>query len=146
MLVGGENVYCSEVEAALHAHPRVAAASAFGAPSALLGEVVAVAVVLRDEAVPGGVCRRVSAAFVLIRSHRRHAIFGRRIRIGPHRVCAAERLFKCTEQMGSLLQQAQMHQGLAPLRCCTAWPWTRPSASWSSGAGAGWRTTRCRQR
>ena len=54
MLVGGENVYCSEVEATLHAHPRVAAASAFGAPSALLGEVVAAAVVLREEAMPGG--------------------------------------------------------------------------------------------
>lgn len=52
MLVGGENVYCSEVEAVLHQSAFVAAASAFGIPNALLGEVVAVAVVLAAGAVP----------------------------------------------------------------------------------------------
>lgn len=61
MLVGGENVYCSEVEAVLHQSACVAAASAFGIPNALLGEVVAVAVVLVAGAVPtdgvgAGVC------------------------------------------------------------------------------------------
>lgn len=61
MLVGGENVYCSEVEAVLHQNAFVAAASAFGIPNALLGEVVAVAVVLAAGAVPtdgtsAGVC------------------------------------------------------------------------------------------
>lgn len=50
MLVGGENVYGSEVEAALAEHPAVAAAAAFGQPHPLLGEVVAAAVVLRPPA------------------------------------------------------------------------------------------------
>jgi acyl carrier protein len=48
ILVGGENVYCSEVEAALLAHPGVAAAAAFGQPNPVLGEVVAAAVVLHS--------------------------------------------------------------------------------------------------
>jgi hypothetical protein len=51
ILCGGENVYCSEVEAVLAAHPAVALAAVFGVPSALLGEMVAAAVVLRQEAV-----------------------------------------------------------------------------------------------
>ncbi|MFJ3162185.1 class I adenylate-forming enzyme family protein [Streptomyces kanasensis] len=49
---GGENVYCVEVEAALHAHPRVADAAVLGVPHPVLGEEVAAVVRLRD--VPGG--------------------------------------------------------------------------------------------
>jgi acyl-CoA synthetase (AMP-forming)/AMP-acid ligase II len=44
---GGENVYASEVEAALCAHPGVAAAAAAGLPDARLGERVSALVVLR---------------------------------------------------------------------------------------------------
>ena len=47
VLRGGENVYCVEVEAALHRHPAVAECCVFGVPDARLGEEVAVAVVLR---------------------------------------------------------------------------------------------------
>ena len=47
ILVGGENVYCTEVESVLHAHPLVASAAAFGVANAVLGELVAVAVVMR---------------------------------------------------------------------------------------------------
>ena len=48
ILVGGENVYCTEVESVLHAHPLVASAAAFGVANAVLGELVAVAVVMRS--------------------------------------------------------------------------------------------------
>ena len=44
---GGENVYCSEVEAAIYEHPSVAEAAVFGVPDDRLGEIVAAAVVLR---------------------------------------------------------------------------------------------------
>jgi len=50
ILVGGENVYCTEVEAVLHAHPLVSAAAVFGIPSAVMGELVAAAVVLKAAA------------------------------------------------------------------------------------------------
>ncbi|MFK8025741.1 MAG: class I adenylate-forming enzyme family protein [Ilumatobacter sp.] len=45
VLRGGENVYCSEVEAAVYAHPAVAEAAVFGVPDDRLGEVVGVAIV-----------------------------------------------------------------------------------------------------
>ena len=47
VLRGGENVYCSEVEAAIYTHPDVAEAAVFGIPDERLGEIVAAAVVLR---------------------------------------------------------------------------------------------------
>lgn len=43
---GGENVYCSEVEAAIYEHPAVAEVAVFGVPDERLGEEVAAAVVL----------------------------------------------------------------------------------------------------
>ncbi|MFV0306967.1 MAG: class I adenylate-forming enzyme family protein [Desertimonas sp.] len=49
VLRGGENVYCSEVEAAIYQHPDIAEAAVFGVPDERLGEEVAAAVVL----VPG---------------------------------------------------------------------------------------------
>jgi long-chain acyl-CoA synthetase len=48
VLRGGENVYCAEVEAAIHHHPAVAEACVFGVPDQRLGEEVAAAVVLRS--------------------------------------------------------------------------------------------------
>ena len=50
VLRGGENVYCSEVEAAIYEHPDVAEAAVFGIPDERLGEDVAAAVVLRPGA------------------------------------------------------------------------------------------------
>ena len=50
VLRGGENVYCSEVEAAIYEHPDVAEAAVFGIPDDRLGEDVAAAVVLRPGA------------------------------------------------------------------------------------------------
>jgi len=47
VLRGGENVYCAEVEAAIHHHPAVAECCVFGVPDVRLGEEVAAAVVLR---------------------------------------------------------------------------------------------------
>jgi long-chain acyl-CoA synthetase len=47
VLRGGENVYCAEVEAAVHHHPAVAECCVFGVPDPRLGEDVAAAVVLR---------------------------------------------------------------------------------------------------
>ena len=44
---GGENIYCSEVEAAIYAHPAVAEVAVFGIPDDRLGEIVAGAIVLR---------------------------------------------------------------------------------------------------
>lgn len=44
---GGENIYCSEVEAAIYEHPAVAEAAVFGVPDDRLGEAVAAAIVLR---------------------------------------------------------------------------------------------------
>jgi steroid-24-oyl-CoA synthetase len=50
VLRGGENVYCSEVEAAIYEHPAIAEAAVFGVPDERLGEAVAAAVVLRPGA------------------------------------------------------------------------------------------------
>jgi long-chain acyl-CoA synthetase len=47
VLRGGENIYCAEVESALHQHPGVAECSVFGVPDARLGEEVGAAVVLQ---------------------------------------------------------------------------------------------------
>ena len=47
VLRGGENVYCSEVEAAIYRHDAVAEAAVFGIPDERLGEDVAAAIVLR---------------------------------------------------------------------------------------------------
>ena len=48
VLRGGENVYCAEVEAAIHHHAAVAECCVFGVPDARLGEEVGVAVVVRS--------------------------------------------------------------------------------------------------
>ena len=45
---GGENVYCSEVEAALFEHPAVTDAAVFGVPHHVLGEEVGAVVRLRS--------------------------------------------------------------------------------------------------
>ncbi len=50
VLRGGENVYCSEVEAAIYAHDSVLEAAVFGLPEERLGEEVAAVVVLKDSA------------------------------------------------------------------------------------------------
>jgi long-chain acyl-CoA synthetase len=50
VLRGGENVYCSEVEAAIYRHNAVAEAAVFGIPDERFGEDVAAAVVLRPGA------------------------------------------------------------------------------------------------
>ena len=47
VLRGGENVYCAEVESALHEHPAVAEAMVFGVPDDRLGEEVGAAVYLK---------------------------------------------------------------------------------------------------
>ncbi|HEX4983374.1 MAG TPA: class I adenylate-forming enzyme family protein [Ilumatobacteraceae bacterium] len=47
VLRGGENVYCSEVETAIHQHDDVAEAAVFGIPDERLGEEVAAVVVLK---------------------------------------------------------------------------------------------------
>jgi long-chain acyl-CoA synthetase len=67
VLRGGENVYCAEVESAIHDHPAVAEVTVFGVPDDRLGEEVGAAVYVK----PGehtsaeeirGVCRaRISA-------------------------------------------------------------------------------------
>ncbi len=44
VLRGGENIYCSEVEAAVYDHPSVAEAAVFGVPDERLGEAVGVAI------------------------------------------------------------------------------------------------------
>jgi len=44
---GGENVYCSEVEAAIYRHEAIAEAAVFGIPDERLGEAVAACIVLR---------------------------------------------------------------------------------------------------
>jgi long-chain acyl-CoA synthetase len=48
VLRGGENIYCSEVEAAIYQHDGVAEAAVFGVPDERLGEEVGAVVVLRD--------------------------------------------------------------------------------------------------
>ncbi|WP_241432228.1 class I adenylate-forming enzyme family protein [Ilumatobacter nonamiensis] len=50
VLRGGENVYCSEVEAAVYEHPDVAEAAVFGVPDDRLGEIVGVAIVRTPDA------------------------------------------------------------------------------------------------
>ena len=48
VLRGGENVYCSEVEAAIYEHPAVAEAAVFGVPDDRLGELVGAAIVCAE--------------------------------------------------------------------------------------------------
>ena len=50
VLRGGENIYCSEVEAAIYEHEAVAEAAVFGVPDERLGEEVGAAIVVRDGA------------------------------------------------------------------------------------------------
>ncbi len=50
---GGENVFPAEIERCLLEHPAIAEAAVFGLPDARWGEIVAVAVVLRDGAALG---------------------------------------------------------------------------------------------
>jgi acyl-CoA synthetase (AMP-forming)/AMP-acid ligase II len=59
IVTGGENVYSSEVENALLAHPSVLEAAVFGTPDPAWGERVCAAIVLR----PGATARASSAAF-----------------------------------------------------------------------------------
>ena len=49
VLRGGENVYCSEVEAAVYEHPDITEAAVFGVPDDRLGEIVGVAIVRTPE-------------------------------------------------------------------------------------------------
>lgn len=49
---GGENVYSTEVEAVLSAHPEVQQAAVFGVPNAVMGEMVYAAVVLHTTSPP----------------------------------------------------------------------------------------------
>lgn len=55
---GGENVYCAEVEAALHDHPQVRDVAVFGVPHAALGEQVAAIVTLEEGATAGATALR----------------------------------------------------------------------------------------
>ena len=48
VLRGGENIYCSEVEAAIYEHDDVAEAAVFGVPDERLGEAVGAAIVPRE--------------------------------------------------------------------------------------------------
>ena len=48
VLRGGENIYCSEVEAAIYEHDAVAEVAVFGVPDERLGEEVGAVIVLRD--------------------------------------------------------------------------------------------------
>jgi long-chain acyl-CoA synthetase len=50
LIRGGENIYCVEVENALHEHPAVIDAGVVGVPHPTLGEEPAAVVVLRDGA------------------------------------------------------------------------------------------------
>jgi long-chain acyl-CoA synthetase len=52
VLRGGENIYCAEVEAALHQNPAVAECSVFGVPDDRLGEEVGAAIHLRAGEAP----------------------------------------------------------------------------------------------
>jgi long-chain acyl-CoA synthetase len=49
VLRGGENIYCSEVEAAIYEHDAIAEAAVFGVPDDRLGEDVGAVIVLRDD-------------------------------------------------------------------------------------------------
>ena len=50
-MTGGENVYSSEVEAAVYSHPCVKEAAVIGIPDAKWGELVMACVALKDGAV-----------------------------------------------------------------------------------------------
>ena len=59
---GGENVYCSEVEAAIGRIPGVLECAVFGLPDRVLGETVAAWVVTRGEIAAGTVSERLAAS------------------------------------------------------------------------------------
>jgi long-chain acyl-CoA synthetase len=70
VLRGGENVYCSEVEAAIYRHDAVAEAAVFGIPDERLGEDVAAAVVL----LPGATLTTTELQIFLAQTIARHKI------------------------------------------------------------------------
>jgi long-chain acyl-CoA synthetase len=53
LIRGGENIYCTEIEDCLAAHPDVLEAAVFGIPERVLGEVVGATVLLRTGALAG---------------------------------------------------------------------------------------------
>lgn len=59
---GGENIDCSEVEAAVYNHPAVRECSVFGLPDERLGEVVGAAVFCSDDATPEEVSAKAAEA------------------------------------------------------------------------------------
>ena len=73
VLRGGENVYCSEVEAAIYEHDAVAEAAVFGVPDERLGEDVGAVVVLRTgpSSTPTSCGRSSTGASPSTRSRRR---------------------------------------------------------------------------
>jgi acyl-CoA synthetase (AMP-forming)/AMP-acid ligase II len=78
IISGGENVYCSEVENALFAHPAVLEAAVFGVPDERWGERVHAAIVLHDGETAAGEeliehCRGRIAGYKLPRSIELHA-------------------------------------------------------------------------
>jgi long-chain acyl-CoA synthetase len=76
VLRGGENVYCSEVEAAIYDLDEVAEVAVFGVPDERLGEEVAAAVVLRPGAALDADGLRAAIADRLARhKHPRHVWF-----------------------------------------------------------------------
>jgi long-chain acyl-CoA synthetase len=82
VITGGENVYCSEVEAVLHRHPGVAEAAVIGLPDERLGETVAAVIVPRPGTAPDA---------GEIERHCRAAIGGFKV---PRRIVFADRLPK----------------------------------------------------
>ncbi len=65
VLRGGENIYCAEVESAVHQHAGVAECAVFGVVDPRLGEEVGAAVVLRPgEAVTPAALREHCAAII----------------------------------------------------------------------------------
>ena len=70
LIRGGENIYCTEIEDCLGAHPDVLEAAVFGVPDRILGEVVGAAVHLRAAS---------TAGFEVLADHVRG-------RLAPHKV------------------------------------------------------------
>jgi long-chain acyl-CoA synthetase len=71
IISGGENVYCTEVEEALYAHPLVLEATVFGIPDERWGEAVHAVVVPRGAVEPDELiahCRSLIAGYKVPRS------------------------------------------------------------------------------
>jgi acyl carrier protein len=97
LLVGGENVYTTEVEAVFRAHPAVRQTAVFGIPNGVMGELVAASVTLNPAFAAAGA----SAAVSFATSFQRGMVEWCRSRLADYKVPVAVHVIDAMPTTGS---------------------------------------------